>query len=176
MTDSNDNPSGDDHASQFEENVYREIHEWGSSASLSGTVVAALANFKGVESAEMKPLYEYIDPDALEALFDPTRDGFRTDGRVSFSIDDSQVAIHSHGEFAVVSIRTNPSKCIDCRSIVDDATFGSALQTLVQMAAQNDVGVSGGWRVESPSNEFPDWEVVITELAKRPDETDPSAK
>jgi len=172
MTDSNNDPSSDDHASQFEKkNVYREIHEWDSSASLTGTVVAALANFKEVESTEMEPLYEHVDPDALEALFDPTGDGFRTDGRVSFSIDDNQVTIHSHGEFAVVSIRKNPSKCVDCRSIVDDATFGSALQTLVQMAAQNDVGVSGGWRVESPSNEFPDWEVVITELADQSTDT-----
>ena len=45
--------------------------------------------------------------------------------------------------------------------------FESALQTLVETAAQNSIGVTGGRSVESPSTEFPDWEVVITELAKR---------
>jgi len=167
MTDSNNDPSRDDHTSKSKENVYREIQEWASSMSLSETVVTALANFEGVEATEMDPLYEYIDPDALEELFETTGDGFRADGRVSFTVNNNQVTIHSHGEFAVVSIRKNPSDCIDCRSITDDVTFESALQILVQTAARNGIGVAGGWSVESPSTEFPDWEVVITELAKR---------
>lgn len=172
MTCPNGDPSRDDYAAQSEENVYREIHEWSSSASLSGTVVAALANFKGVESTEMEPLYEHVDPDALEALFDPSGDGFRAGGRVSFTANNNQVTIHSHGEFAVVSIQKNPSDCLDSRRIADVTAFESALQTLVQMAAKNDIGVTGEWVVESPSAELPDWEVVITELAKRGNDAD----
>lgn len=152
--------------------VYREIHEWASSGSLSGTVVTALADFEGVESTEVEPLYETIDPDALEALFDPNRDGFRANGRVSFSINDTNVTIHSHGEFAVVSIRKKSSQSIDCGRITDDTAFESALKTLVQSTAQNSISVTGGWHVESSSTEFPDWEVVITELAERSDDTD----
>jgi len=170
MTDSNDDPSRDNHASQSEENVYREIHEWASSTSINETVVTALANFEGVEATEMDPLYEYIDPDALEALFDPNRIGFRAGGRVSFAMNGNQLTIHSHGEFAVVSIRNICSKCGDYWNITTETAFKSALQTLVQLAAQNDVNVSGGSRVESPSMEFPDWEVAITELAKQSNE------
>lgn len=172
MTGSNNDPSCDDHTSQSEENVYREIHEWGSPESLSETVVMALANFEEVEATEMDPLYEHVDPDALEELFDTTGDGFRAGGRVSFTMNDNQVTIHSHGEFAVVAIRNNCSECSDYWNITTETAFRSALQTLVQLAAQNGVSVNGGLRVKSPSTEFPDWEVVITELAKQPNDDD----
>lgn len=104
MTDSNEDPSanGDDRRPQ--ENVYREIHDWTSTEPLSSTILTALADVKNVEPTELEPLYEHIDPDALESLFDPDGDGLRTDGHVSFSFADHYVTIHGHGEYAVISL------------------------------------------------------------------------
>lgn len=48
----------------------------------------------------------------------------------------------------------------------DAAAFESALQNLVRTAAQNGVGVTGGWFVRSPSTERPDWDIHITEVSK----------
>lgn len=107
MTDPTDNLSRNDNE-RAENDIYREIHEWVSSKSLSETVVTALADFKGVDVTEIEPLYENIDPDALEALFAPNGNGFRHNGQISFSFNDKYVTIHSHGEFAVISIREKP--------------------------------------------------------------------
>lgn len=58
--------------------------------------------------------------------------------------------------------------------VADEAAFEAALQAFVQTAAQNGIAVPGGWHVESPSSEFPDWEVVITEFADRTENIDPT--
>lgn len=170
MTDSNEDPSanGDDRRPQ--ENVYREIHDWTSTEPLSSTILTALADVKNVEPTELEPLYEHIDPDALESLFDPDGDGLRTDGHVSFSFADHYVTIHGHGEYAVISLaKSRRSLSIfggGGRKLANAAAFESALQALVHTAAQNGVGVTGGWPVESPSAELPDWDVHITEVTK----------
>lgn len=44
-------------------------------------------------------------------------------------------------------------------------TLNGALQTLLKQAHDNDVSVKGGWECRN-DDEYPDWDVVITEVEK----------
>lgn len=59
---------------------------------MSVGVISAIAERRGVEPTTLPPLYEWIDPDALDALFEPTRSG-RRGGRISFTYDGHDVVI-----------------------------------------------------------------------------------
>lgn len=81
--------------------TYRVQHT--GSGPLSTTVAIAISDCIGVDSMEFQ-LYDYVDPDSLDALFDPLRDA--TDGRrgwVELHVLGYDVSIHSTGE---IEIRT----------------------------------------------------------------------
>lgn len=48
-------------------------------------ILAAVAAREGTDVADLPPLYEAIDPDALETLFEPTREGATRTGRLEFT-------------------------------------------------------------------------------------------
>jgi hypothetical protein len=56
-------------------------------------VVRAIAAVKGVEPTGVDPLYDFIDPDALDAMFDGTTGTSERDIRVSFRIDDLEIEV-----------------------------------------------------------------------------------
>ena len=60
---------------------------------VSIAIVTAVAKRRGAEPVEMPPLYEWIDPDALDALFAPTRSGGPRRGRLSFVYDGHEVVV-----------------------------------------------------------------------------------
>ncbi|WP_458206956.1 HalOD1 output domain-containing protein [Haladaptatus sp. NG-SE-30] len=70
---------------------------------LSTAVVIALAEMAGDDPAEMGvPLYDVIDPDALDSLFSDKHDGTpRMGGKVVFTILDYEVTVHSYGEINI---------------------------------------------------------------------------
>jgi hypothetical protein len=73
------------------------VYRPSSSASLSETVVHAVAETKGVDPLELdERLYDCINPDALDVLFEPTAEcrGSRS-GMVVFSMDGCRVEIES---------------------------------------------------------------------------------
>lgn len=47
-------------------------HDWESDDELSETVVGAVASVLDAEPTDLSPLYEVIDPDALNRLYAPT--------------------------------------------------------------------------------------------------------
>lgn len=57
-------------------------------------VVAAIADATGHDPATMAPLYEAIDPDALDALF---RGGAAVDGRIEFTYYGYEVSVTASG-------------------------------------------------------------------------------
>ena len=61
--------------------------------SPSHGVVRAIATVKGVEPTGVDPLYDFIDPDALNAMFDGTTGTSERDIRVSFRIDDLEIEV-----------------------------------------------------------------------------------
>ncbi|WP_433634804.1 HalOD1 output domain-containing protein [Halomicrococcus sp. NG-SE-24] len=72
--------------------------------SLKTRIISHVAAQKNVDSTSLEPLYEAIDPDALEDLFAPHFDGTsRTTGRVVFAYSGYRVTVTSDGD-----IQTTP--------------------------------------------------------------------
>ncbi|WP_276253144.1 HalOD1 output domain-containing protein [Halomontanus rarus] len=66
-------------------------HEVADSVSLA--VVRAVASKTETDPAALPPLYDWIDPDALDALFAPSRTNDRREGTIEFTYDGSLVTI-----------------------------------------------------------------------------------
>lgn len=83
--------------------VYRAAHNPDGPATLSTTVVHALADCMGIDPTDGRVcLYDAVDPDALDQLFRPRHDGRpRTGGRLSFAVDDYYVTVRSNGEVLI---------------------------------------------------------------------------
>ncbi len=83
--------------------VYRAVHDPDDSATLSTTVIHALADCMGLDVTDCRfSLYDSIDPDALDSLFRPRHDGTpRTGGTLSFPIDGYLVTVESTGEILI---------------------------------------------------------------------------
>ncbi|OVE85225.1 HalOD1 output domain-containing protein [Natronolimnobius baerhuensis] len=62
---------------------------------LSVAVITAVANRQGCDPSDLPPLYDAIDPDALDAVFDSTRADGARQGRLSFTYDGHEVVIDS---------------------------------------------------------------------------------
>lgn len=70
--------------------------------NLSQLVVEALANAEGVPPAKLDPpLFEVIDPDALNRLFADTPSAARLNGRVAFDYNDYRVFVEEDGYVSV---------------------------------------------------------------------------
>ena len=71
--------------------------------SCSKAVVEAVAEAEGVNPVELSPpLYEVVDPDALDDLFAPTTVNGRMDGEVRFSYVGYEVTVAGDGYVSVV--------------------------------------------------------------------------
>lgn len=72
--------------------------------SVTVHLVRAIATAADVDPADLTPpLYEVVDPEALEALFAPTAGGATRRGRVEFAYDDYRVTVSagSDGEVTI---------------------------------------------------------------------------
>ena len=69
---------------------------------LSQSVIAAVADAEGVDPTELSvPLYEAIDPDALDALF--RSDGVAA-GQIRFSYHGYQITVYDDGQLDLVAV------------------------------------------------------------------------
>jgi len=76
--------------------------------SLCQTVVSEVAEYKGVEETELEtPLFEAVDPDALERLFRETT------GLVTFEYDGCSVTVDHRGTVSVSAATERPSARTD---------------------------------------------------------------
>ncbi len=81
--------------------VYRVRHEFGGPTSLSTTVILAVESVTE-QSVANRPLYEVIDPECLDGLFDPIgghSDGMR--GHVEFPYAGRLVRVDATGEILI---------------------------------------------------------------------------
>lgn len=71
--------------------------------SLSTAVIQAVADAADLEPAELgTPLYDQIDPDALDNLFSDRHNGMpRGSGHVVFTLLDYEVTVYSDGQVVV---------------------------------------------------------------------------
>lgn len=65
------------------------------------TVISAVASFKGVDPVDLTPLYDVVDPDALEALVDGDSDTYC---HIEFEYAGVLVELDSSGECTVTEI------------------------------------------------------------------------
>lgn len=65
--------------------------------SVTATIVNRILERENISSNDLVPLYEVIDPDALNTLFGPTRAGLHrpTTGTVTFQYQGYQVTVTS---------------------------------------------------------------------------------
>lgn len=61
--------------------------------SVSMAVVEAVAERRNVDQTELPPLYEWIDPNALDALFERTRTRGTRSGRITFTYDGHRITV-----------------------------------------------------------------------------------
>lgn len=82
--------------------TYHARHDWDDSQPLSTTVIEAVGAATETDPTQMDPLYEVLEPSALDALFRPQSDAApRMSGQVLFSLDGHDVAVHSCGSIIV---------------------------------------------------------------------------
>ena len=71
-------------------------------APVSQTVVLAVAEATGEDAMELPPLYDAIDPDALNKLFSGALGAERRDGSVEFAYAGCDVSVRADGRVTVV--------------------------------------------------------------------------
>ena len=83
--------------------LYRATHDPNGPATLSTTVIHAVADCLGTDVTDSRiSLYDAVDPDALDSLFRPRHDGRpRSGGTLSFSVRDHYVTVSSDGEILI---------------------------------------------------------------------------
>lgn len=79
-----------------------------NNSTATETVILALSDAVGVDLTDLPPLFDYVDPDALNALFDPSDRVADGDTLLSFQVDTWIVFVHSDGRIRVCDV-TQPT-------------------------------------------------------------------
>lgn len=77
--------------------TYRTSYEPGVE-SPSVRLLEAVADIKDVDPTDLDQLDKYVDPDAVDAVFEPTRGRRGTHGSLSFVYEGLLIIVHSDGE------------------------------------------------------------------------------
>lgn len=82
--------------------LFRTHHNWDETGGISATIIDAVAAIVGREPTSLQPLYEVVDPDALDDLL---RSLHRTEmdggGSVNFSYNGCEVTVDADGTITV---------------------------------------------------------------------------
>lgn len=76
-------------------------YDFESDSSATEAILWALADAVGVDPTNLPPLFDYVDPDALNALFDPSDRATDGDTLLSFQVDTWNVFVRSDGRIRV---------------------------------------------------------------------------
>ena len=79
------------------------FHDPDSPAKLSTTVVHALADAMSRDVTDIGfSLYDSVDPDALDQIFDPKTDGtLRPPGHIAFTVQGYRITVYSWGPIVI---------------------------------------------------------------------------
>lgn len=72
-----------------------------SDCSATEAIIWALADASGVDPTDLPPLFDYVDPDALNALFDPHDRVMDKSTLLSFQVDTWNVFVRSDGRIRI---------------------------------------------------------------------------
>jgi hypothetical protein len=86
-------------------------HEFGGTSELTTTLVHAISDVTGADVTQAEEsLVDYVDPSALDSLFQPRSDGTpRPNGHVSFTLWDHQVTVYHNGQISITPPNHVPS-------------------------------------------------------------------
>lgn len=85
--------------------TYSATYDWESDIPLSTEVLTLVSRAADVDPLEIEPLNDCVDPDALNKLFEPRRDGtLRSGGMLTFRIHGYEVTVHADGEIVVTAL------------------------------------------------------------------------
>lgn len=88
------------------------------SAPLSQRVIHAVAEETGTDPFDLNPLFNVVDPENLDALFEPTNTGYqRTTGSVAFEYAGCEVTVSADGAVDVTSYGARPESQDDPTSV-----------------------------------------------------------
>jgi len=89
--------------------TYHAHHDWAENGSIGTTIVNAVGALDGVAFDECEPVYDVIDPDALDAVLAPTPDrSDRAPVQVQFSYHGYMITVDSTGEI-IIDVLDAPS-------------------------------------------------------------------
>ncbi len=77
-------------------------HDWNGNDSLTSTIVSTVADLSETDPTDVERIYDRIDPESLETLFEPTgTTGSRNTGQVTFQLDAYTITVHATGDIVV---------------------------------------------------------------------------
>jgi Halobacterial output domain 1 len=79
------------------DDVYRSYYDRESTYSLSIAVVMLIEAVDEIEQQEVPPLFDAIDPDALDTIFSSWRRSHRDEGYVWFVLANYEVTVFANG-------------------------------------------------------------------------------
>lgn len=76
-------------------------YDFENDSSATEAIIWALADAADVDPTDLPPLFEYVDPDALNALFDREDIAVAGDTILSFQVDTWNVFVRSDGRIRI---------------------------------------------------------------------------
>lgn len=74
--------------------------DWSGTETLDSAITCAISRATGVSVTELEPLWEYMDPDALQAFVASMRDR-ETETSITFQYEGHDVTVRDDGEILV---------------------------------------------------------------------------
>lgn len=82
--------------------TYHIYHDWKQPPSISTTVSLGVATLNGDRPEDLEPLHHVIDPDALDALYQPVSEDSSVQSEcVSFPWEGHDVTVYADGEIVI---------------------------------------------------------------------------
>lgn len=138
-------------------------YDWRRFNSPTDGIVTAVADVTGRPPADLPPVLESVDEEALRRLVAGPTDNSDGRVRVSFEFAGVFVTVARDGLIEVAAERgSHGGSPLDPRT---DEEVSAILKRLFSTAANNDIAVEGGWTIRN-GPELPDWDIHVTQLRK----------
>ena len=89
---------------------------WSESDQPSSAIVIAISEVTGTDPIDLEPLYNVVNPDSLNSLFDSTAPS-RLDGSVSFEYCGYQVTIKADGRGFISELDDSDTASLSMQSV-----------------------------------------------------------
>lgn len=89
--------------------MFQTQHDWTEDEEISATIIESVAAITGKEPTDLKPLYEVVDPDALDQLLRSLQNSGIDEGpsEVVFTFNGCEVKVEADGTIMLDPIAEN---------------------------------------------------------------------